>query len=89
MGVDLYRLDFFVGDVFNFEEYEDLGVIVVSLNYLWVDFNILKFLYRIGRGLFGDVWLVIIYSLIKDFDEFYEVVVKMLFDLCEYMYFLF
>lgn len=59
-------------------DYEVLGTTVTSSNHLWVDPNILKLLHRIGRGPFGDVWLATIHSSTKDFDEFHEVVVKML-----------
>ena len=68
------------------EEYEVLGTTVTSSNHLWVDPNILKLSHRIGRGPFGDVWLATIHSSSKDFDEFHEVVVKMLPDAHEHIH---
>jgi len=68
------------------EEFEVLESTVTSSNQLWVDPNILKLLHRIGRGPFGDVWLATIHSSTKDFDEFHEVVVKMLPDAHEHIH---
>lgn len=67
------------------EEYEVLETTVPSSNQLWVDPSILKLLHRIGRGPFGDTWLATIHNSTKDFDEFHEVVVKMLPDAREHL----
>lgn len=44
----------------------------------WIEPNDLKLMHRIGRGLFGDVWLATLHNSTEEFDEFHEVVVKML-----------
>lgn len=44
----------------------------------WIDPAKLKLRHRIGRGLFGDVWLATHHQSTEDYDEFHEVAVKML-----------
>jgi hypothetical protein len=86
MGGDSHGQEFSVNSAGNdSEEYEVLGTTVTSSNHLWVDPSILKLSHRIGRGPFGDVWLATIHSSNKDFDEFHEVVVKMLPDAHEHV----
>lgn len=88
MDRDTHGQDFSVHSAGNesSDEYEVLETAVTSSNQLWVDPNILKLLHRIGRGPFGDVWLATIHSSTKDFDEFHEVVVKMLPDAHEHIH---
>lgn len=88
MEGDAHGQDFSVlsaGNEFS-EEYEVLETTVPSSNQLWVDPSILKLLHRIGRGPFGDTWLATIHNSTKDFDEFHEVVVKMLPDAREHIH---
>lgn len=44
----------------------------------WIDPASLKLKHRIGRGLFGDVWLATHHQSADDYDEYHEVAVKML-----------
>ncbi|XP_017982680.1 PREDICTED: E3 ubiquitin-protein ligase KEG isoform X1 [Theobroma cacao] len=44
----------------------------------WIDPSKLKLRHRIGRGPFGDVWLATYHSSTADYDQSYEVVIKML-----------
>lgn len=44
----------------------------------YIDPPSLKFKYRIGHGLFGDVWVATHHQSAKDYDENHEVAVKML-----------
>lgn len=44
----------------------------------WIDPATIKLRQRIGRGLFGDVWLATRHQATADYDEYHEVAVKML-----------
>lgn len=44
----------------------------------WIDPSSLKLRHRIGRGLFGDVWLATHHRSTEDYDDYLEVAVKML-----------
>ncbi|XP_070008959.1 protein KINASE OF THE OUTER CHLOROPLAST MEMBRANE 1-like [Nicotiana tabacum] len=44
----------------------------------WIDPATIKLRHRIGRGLFGDVWLATRHQTTADYDEYHEVAVKML-----------
>ncbi|XVF48349.1 hypothetical protein PTKIN_Ptkin03bG0183100 [Pterospermum kingtungense] len=44
----------------------------------WIDPSVLKLRHRIGRGPFGDVWLGTCYRSTEDYDQSYEVAIKML-----------
>ncbi|KAG6409503.1 hypothetical protein SASPL_127543 [Salvia splendens] len=44
----------------------------------WIDPATIKLRHRIGRGVFGDVWLAIHHRSSQDHDEYQEVAVKML-----------
>ncbi|BBN17803.1 hypothetical protein MPTK1_7g16990 [Marchantia polymorpha subsp. ruderalis] len=44
----------------------------------WIEPDDLKLMHRIGRGLFGDVWLATLHNSTEEFDEFHEVAVKMM-----------
>ncbi|KAI4376889.1 hypothetical protein MLD38_014597 [Melastoma candidum] len=44
----------------------------------WIDPVALKLRHRIGRGPFGDVWLATHHQSNKDFEEYHEVIIKML-----------
>ncbi|XP_015573820.1 E3 ubiquitin-protein ligase KEG [Ricinus communis] len=49
----------------------------------WIEPAELKLKHRIGRGIFGDVWLATHHQSSDDFDEYHEVAVKMLHPLKE------
>ncbi|WCJ40532.1 Protein kinase superfamily protein [Euphorbia peplus] len=49
----------------------------------WIKAPELKLKHRIGRGVFGDVWLATHHQAADDFDEYHEVAVKMLHPLDE------
>lgn len=68
---------------FEYEFYEDpdhLRTVVASScqSTPWIDPAKLKLRHRIGRGPFGDVWLATHHQSTEDYDEYHEVVVKML-----------
>ncbi|CAL5440100.1 unnamed protein product [Camellia sinensis] len=69
---------------FDYELYEGdpdhLRTVVATppLIHPWIDPASLKLKHRIGRGPFGDVWLATHHQSGEDFDEYHEVVVKML-----------
>ncbi|KAK7377218.1 hypothetical protein VNO80_02640 [Phaseolus coccineus] len=44
----------------------------------WIEPERLKLRHRIGRGLFGDVWLATHHQSTEDYDEYHEVAAKML-----------
>ncbi|KAK4349146.1 hypothetical protein RND71_031901 [Anisodus tanguticus] len=44
----------------------------------WIDPATIKLRQRIGRGVFGDVWLATRHQTTADYDEYHEVAVKML-----------
>ncbi|CAJ1972073.1 unnamed protein product [Sphenostylis stenocarpa] len=44
----------------------------------WIEPERLKLRHRIGRGLFGDVWLATHHHSTEDYDEYHEVAAKML-----------
>ncbi|CAN4076712.1 unnamed protein product [Withania somnifera] len=44
----------------------------------WIDSASIKLRHRIGRGVFGDVWLATCHQTTADYDEYHEVAVKML-----------
>lgn len=49
----------------------------------YIDPASLKLKYRIGHGLFGDVWVATHHRSGKDYDQYHEVVVKMLYSIKE------
>lgn len=53
---------------------------VASCNQIspWIDPSKIKLRHRIGRGLFGDVWLATRHQATEDYEEHHEVAVKML-----------
>ncbi|KAF8400614.1 hypothetical protein HHK36_013913 [Tetracentron sinense] len=53
-------------------------VVTPTQNSPWIDPTTLKLKHRIGRGLFGDVWLATHHQSAEDYDEYHEVAVKML-----------
>lgn len=44
----------------------------------WIDPTTIKLRHRIGRGLFGDVWLATHHRVSEDYEEYHEVAIKML-----------
>lgn len=54
--------------------------VVASSSYLSprIEPSKVKLRHRIGRGVFGDVWLATHHQSTKDYDEYHEVAVKML-----------
>lgn len=69
---------------FEYELYEgdpdNLRTVMATSNRstLWIDPTTLKLRHRIGRGLFGDVYLATRHQSDNDYEQFHEVIVKML-----------
>lgn len=69
---------------FEYELYEsdpdNLRTVVVSSTQStpWIDPETLRLRHRIGRGPFGDVWLATHHQSSEDYEQFHEVIVKML-----------
>ncbi|XP_022754485.1 E3 ubiquitin-protein ligase KEG-like [Durio zibethinus] len=59
---------------------DQLRTVVAASNQIipWIDPSILKLRHRIGRGPFGDVWLATCCRSTNDYDQYYEVAIKML-----------
>lgn len=59
---------------------DHVRTVVASSNYLSprIEPSKVKLRHRIGRGVFGDVWLATHHQSTKDYDEYHEVAVKML-----------
>lgn len=59
---------------------DHLRTVVATTNHLtpWIDPTAMKLRHRIGRGLFGDVWLATHHQSNGDYEEHHEVAVKML-----------
>lgn len=59
---------------------DQLRTVVASPNQIspWIDPATIKLRHRIGRGPFGDVWLATQHQATEDYEEYHEVVVKMM-----------
>ncbi|KMS95048.1 hypothetical protein BVRB_012900 [Beta vulgaris subsp. vulgaris] len=59
---------------------DNMRTVVVTPNETnpWIDPSSLKLRHRIGRGLFGDIWLATHHRSAQDYDEYHEVAIKML-----------
>ncbi|CAO2825827.1 unnamed protein product [Amaranthus hypochondriacus] len=59
---------------------DNMRTVVVTPNEVspWIDPSSMKLRHRIGRGLFGDVWLATHHRSAQDYDEYHEVAIKML-----------
>ncbi|KAF7149874.1 hypothetical protein RHSIM_Rhsim02G0202200 [Rhododendron simsii] len=59
---------------------DQLRTVVASPNQIspWIDPATIKLSHRIGRGPFGDVWLATQHQATEDYEEYHEVVVKMM-----------
>ncbi|CAM6128845.1 unnamed protein product [Calypogeia fissa] len=67
------------GEDFEFDNISTLmGESDQPLRPSWIEPDHLNLKHRIGRGLFGDVWLATIHNNTVEFDEYHEVAVKML-----------
>ncbi|OMO61666.1 hypothetical protein CCACVL1_23343 [Corchorus capsularis] len=70
----------------SFSEYEfldgddELRSVVAASNQKvpWIDPSTLKLRHRLGRGSFGDVWLATYHRSTQDYDQYFEVAIKML-----------
>ncbi|OWM86730.1 E3 ubiquitin-protein ligase KEG isoform X2 [Punica granatum] len=69
-----FEYELFEGDA------DNLRTVVAASNHStsWIDPATLKLRHRIGRGLFGDVYLATRHQSDKDYEQFHEVIVKML-----------
>lgn len=59
---------------------DNMRTVVVTPNEAspWIDPSSLRLRHRIGRGLFGDIWLATHHRSAQDYDEYHEVAIKML-----------
>lgn len=60
-------------------ELRPVDISTKTQNIIWIDPNVIKLKYRIGRGPYGDLWIATQHQRTNDYDHYHEVAVKMLY----------